>query len=288
MPMPSNLGGRHERCAALAADLSEIHRARPVRPAPHAGRAAAGAARPRRPHDPVVTDTATIVPALGFDEVAENSTSCCCPAAPRARWRRWRMRRRARDFVARHAARAPRPRSAPALADPGRRRRAARAAGDSHWLTLDLLRLFGADPVAERVEDGQRDHRRGRQRRARPGAGRLVQRLRGTAHASLVQLVAEYDPRPPLAAGSPASAPVAVVAQARSHFAAFNARLEAAARRSRQQAEHGSRADESEPARDSAGRGRHARRDGPGGCDGLEFARVPPGRGSSPASAPAR
>ena len=100
----------------------------------------------------------------------------------------------------------------------------------SHWLTLDVLRAFGAIPIAERVvEDGN----------VITGAGvsagldlglKLVIQLRDRAYAERVQLVAEYDPHPPLAAGSPSLAPTDVTASARASFAPFLARVEAAAR----------------------------------------------------------
>jgi len=100
----------------------------------------------------------------------------------------------------------------------------------SHWLTLNVLSAFGAVPVAGRVvEDGN----------VITGAGvsagldlglTLVNRLRDRAYAERVQLVAEYDPRPPLAAGNPELAPADVTASARAAFAPFLARVEASAR----------------------------------------------------------
>ena len=99
----------------------------------------------------------------------------------------------------------------------------------SHWVTLEVLRHFGAIPVAERVvEDGN----------VMTGAGvsagldlglTLVARLRDQHYAERVQLVAEYDPHPPLHAGSPALAPPGTTAATRALFAPFVARLEAVA-----------------------------------------------------------
>jgi putative intracellular protease/amidase len=76
----------------------------------------------------------------------------------------------------------------------------------SHWVVRDLLNLFGATPVDERVVvDGN----------VITGAGVtagidlgliVVERLRDKEYARSVQLLAEYDPQPPFDAGTPAKA----------------------------------------------------------------------------------
>jgi len=81
----------------------------------------------------------------------------------------------------------------------------------SHWLFLEQLRGFGADPVGGRfVEDGK----------TITGAGvsagidmalHLVGREVGPEVAQAVQLGIEYDPRPPFDAGSPAKAPASII-----------------------------------------------------------------------------
>jgi transcriptional regulator GlxA family with amidase domain len=81
----------------------------------------------------------------------------------------------------------------------------------SHWLFLDRLREYGADPVGGRfVEDGK----------LLTGAGvsagidmalHLVGREAGPEVAQAIQLGIEYDPQPPFDAGSPAKAPDAIV-----------------------------------------------------------------------------
>jgi cyclohexyl-isocyanide hydratase len=82
-----------------------------------------------------------------------------------------------------------------------RRRRAG-----CHWMSRDLLRAFGAEPVEERiVVDGD----------LVTGGGvtagidlalRLVAEIAGRETAEAIQLAIEYDPRPPFDAGSPTRA----------------------------------------------------------------------------------
>jgi transcriptional regulator GlxA family with amidase domain len=81
----------------------------------------------------------------------------------------------------------------------------------SHWLFLEQLREFGADPVGGRfVEDGKTLTAAG------VSAGidmalHLVGREAGPELAQAVQLGIEYDPQPPFDAGSPAKAPEPIV-----------------------------------------------------------------------------
>ena len=80
-----------------------------------------------------------------------------------------------------------------------------------HWLSLELLREYGADPVGGRyVEDGKTVTAAG------VSAGidmalHLVAREAGPEVAQAVQLGIEYDPKPPFDAGSPAKAPAEIV-----------------------------------------------------------------------------
>jgi transcriptional regulator GlxA family with amidase domain len=82
-----------------------------------------------------------------------------------------------------------------------------------HWLYLEKLREFGAEPVSERwVEDGKVLTAAG------VSAGidmalYLVGREAGAEAAQAVQLGIEYDPQPPFDAGSPEKAPAAIVAR---------------------------------------------------------------------------
>jgi putative intracellular protease/amidase len=85
----------------------------------------------------------------------------------------------------------------------------------SHWLALDRLRGFGAQPAGERVIfDGKYVTAAG------VSAGidlalALSARIAGTRAAQAIQLMIEYDPHPPLRAGSPATAPPDLVASMR-------------------------------------------------------------------------
>ena len=80
-----------------------------------------------------------------------------------------------------------------------------------HWLYLEPLRDFGADPVGGRfVEDGKVMTAAG------VSAGidmalHLVGQEVGPEVAQAVQLGLEYDPQPPFDAGSPAKAPAPIV-----------------------------------------------------------------------------
>jgi transcriptional regulator GlxA family with amidase domain len=81
----------------------------------------------------------------------------------------------------------------------------------SHWLYLERLRDYGAEPTSERVvEDGK----------VMTAAGvssgidmalHLVHRELGEEAAQAIQLAIEYDPEPPFDSGSPAKAPRQVV-----------------------------------------------------------------------------
>ena len=107
----------------------------------------------------------------------------------------------------------------------------------THWLSLDLLPLFGAEAVAERVvRDGNRI----------TGAGvtagvdfalQLAAELFGDQVAQQIQLAVEYSPEPPFDGGSPRTAPADIrtaVANASRHaLVRRRAKVEDAARRLR-------------------------------------------------------
>jgi transcriptional regulator GlxA family with amidase domain len=88
-----------------------------------------------------------------------------------------------------------------------------------HWLYLEPLRDYGAEPTSERVvEDGKVITAAG----VSSGidmALHLVNREMGEEAAQAVQLAIEYDPQPPFDSGSPAKAPTEIV-EAVTQFAA--------------------------------------------------------------------
>jgi putative intracellular protease/amidase len=81
----------------------------------------------------------------------------------------------------------------------------------SHWLAMEQLRKLGATPVSERVVfDGKVVTAAG------VSAGidmalSLAAQIAGDDVARAIQLGIEYDPQPPFDAGSPSTAPAAIV-----------------------------------------------------------------------------
>jgi transcriptional regulator GlxA family with amidase domain len=81
----------------------------------------------------------------------------------------------------------------------------------THWQALDGLAAFGARPVAERVvQDGNVITAAGVSAGIDMGLT-LAAQLAGELVAQAIQLGIEYDPQPPFSAGSPRTAPAAVV-----------------------------------------------------------------------------
>jgi putative intracellular protease/amidase len=85
----------------------------------------------------------------------------------------------------------------------------------SHWVFVDVLNAFGAEPVSERfVEDGKVVTAAG------VSAGidmalHLAARIAGDETAQAIQLAIEHDPSPPFDTGSPAKAPAELVERVR-------------------------------------------------------------------------
>ncbi|MEE1741567.1 DJ-1/PfpI family protein [Streptomyces sp. BE147] len=85
----------------------------------------------------------------------------------------------------------------------------------SHWLALETLKEYGAEPTGERVVlDGKYVTAAGVSSGIDMGLT-LLGRIAGDEHAQAVQLLTEYDPQPPYDAGSPDKAPAALVAEFR-------------------------------------------------------------------------
>lgn len=85
----------------------------------------------------------------------------------------------------------------------------------THWLSMDLLALFGAVPVRERVVI-DRNRITGGGVTAGIDFGLVVAAaIAGDEVAQQIQLMLEYDPAPPFDAGSPLRAPAEVVAAVR-------------------------------------------------------------------------
>jgi len=101
----------------------------------------------------------------------------------------------------------------------------------TYWAALHLLPYFGATPVEERVVvDGNLVCAAG-VTAGIDGALRVAALLRGDEVAKTIQLYMQYAPEPPFNAGSPETAPPAVVAAVRGAAAEIMARREETARR---------------------------------------------------------
>jgi transcriptional regulator GlxA family with amidase domain len=85
------------------------------------------------------------------------------------------------------------------------------APATTHWLARDLLAQLGARPIAERVVEHGKIVTAAGVSAGIDMALTLVQRVNGDEVAQAVQLGIEYDPEPPLDAGSPEKAPEPVV-----------------------------------------------------------------------------
>ncbi len=81
----------------------------------------------------------------------------------------------------------------------------------THWLSLDRMAEFGAEPSSERVVEQGKVVTAAGVSSGIDMALRLAQRIAGDDVAQAIQLSIEYDPQPPFDAGSPAKAPKHVV-----------------------------------------------------------------------------
>ena len=72
----------------------------------------------------------------------------------------------------------------------------------SHWMTRDMLPIFGATPVEERVVIDRNRMTGGGITAGLDFGLTLASELRGEETARLEQLILEYDPQPPFRSGS--------------------------------------------------------------------------------------
>jgi transcriptional regulator GlxA family with amidase domain len=97
------------------------------------------------------------------------------------------------------------------------------APATTHWLARDLLKELGAVPVPDRVVEHDKIVTAAGVSSGIDMALRLVQKINGDEVAQAVQLGIEYDPEPPLDAGSPEKAPQPIVELVTAAFAAQEA-----------------------------------------------------------------
>ncbi len=81
----------------------------------------------------------------------------------------------------------------------------------THWMSLDLLALVGAEPVRERVVRDRNRITGGGVTAGIDFALVVAAEVFGAAVAEGIQLAIEYDPAPPFQSGSPRTAPASVV-----------------------------------------------------------------------------
>lgn len=98
----------------------------------------------------------------------------------------------------------------------------------THWMSRDMLRAFGALPVAERVVIDGNVITGGGVTAGIDFALTVAAEAFGPDLAKGIQLAIEYDPAPPFNAGSPEGAGEAIVAQARASAARRQAEREVA------------------------------------------------------------
>jgi putative intracellular protease/amidase len=90
----------------------------------------------------------------------------------------------------------------------------------THWLERDLLRELGATPVPDRVVEHGKIITAAGVSSGIDMALRLAQLIHGERIAQAIQLSIEYDPEPPVHAGSPEKAPEQIVELVRKAAAA--------------------------------------------------------------------
>ena len=99
----------------------------------------------------------------------------------------------------------------------------------THWLNLERLREFGAEPTGERVVEQGKVVTAAGVSSGIDMALMLVGRIAGDDVAQTIQLSIEYDPKPPYDAGAPEKARPEIVDMVRAAVAAREARSAARA-----------------------------------------------------------
>lgn len=101
----------------------------------------------------------------------------------------------------------------------------------THWTAFELLPIFGAIPVNERVVmDGNMVFAAG-VTAGIDGALRVAANLRGDEVAQSIQLYMQYAPEPPFNSGTPETAPASILSNARKSAQAITEQREKTARR---------------------------------------------------------
>lgn len=86
----------------------------------------------------------------------------------------------------------------------------------THWLSLEFLTAFGAEPVKARVVRDRSRITGGGITAGMDFALAVAAELRGEHVAKTIQLMLEYDPQPPFRAGAPECAPADLVQKVQS------------------------------------------------------------------------
>jgi putative intracellular protease/amidase len=90
-----------------------------------------------------------------------------------------------------------------------------------HWLALEGLREFGAEPCSDRVVVDGKLWTAGGVTSGIDMALGFAAEVAGDDFAQLLQLALQYDPKPPFKGGTPETAPDAIVQLARANAAAL-------------------------------------------------------------------
>ena len=103
----------------------------------------------------------------------------------------------------------------------------------THWLSMDLLSMFGTEPVRERVVKDRNRITGGGITAGIDFGLTVAAEIAGEDVAKEIQLMMEYDPAPPFDSGSPESAERALVERVRAKRGAVHERRTEAAKRAR-------------------------------------------------------